>query len=334
MKEIVFHVGSHKTGTTTVQYSLHQAQEQGQLAELGLYYPQAGRIGRNGHHNLVYEIASRTRYRENLGGWDALQQELQDRPEDRIMLSSESLSGYRNSVDLPEKCYALAKALGRRPRVVAYLRPQSAYLESIYAQNAATGYTSLRFERYLLESIAQNAADYGAVLKNWETRFGSCEVFPFQPQPGSTFLEQFFKSVFDIKLPSSIVEVRANDRRGARAVEFARKANEVAAKANWPVAQRQALACKVSEICAVQFPKEPRFSAMDVGLDQLVRQIYQDGNAVLLERYPHLRQIFETPRVPRGGKTACLDLDTGGPALRDAYYQVFQQAMRQILKEA
>lgn len=334
MKEIVFHIGTHKTGTTTVQYSLHQALARGQLAELGLYYPQAGRIGRNGHHNLVYEVASQTRFRENLGGWEALLQELQGRSEDRVVLSSESLSGYRNSPDLPEKCHALAQALGRRARVVAYLRPQSAYLESIYAQNAATGYTSLRFERYLLESIAQRAADYGAVLKNWEARFGACEVFPFQPQPGSTFLAQFFKTIFDISLPEEIAEVRANDRRGARAVEFARKANEVAEKADWPVARRQALVRKVSEICAAQYPNEPRFSAMDAGLDRLVRQIYQDGNAALLERYPHLRQMFETPRAPRGDKAACLDLDTAGPALRDAYYLVFQQAVRQVSKEA
>ena len=327
MKEIIFHIGTHKTGTTSLQHTLHDAGAA--LSGLGVYYPQAGRIGREGHHNLVYELVSGWRFRPALGGWDALEAELRDRDDPVVLISSESLSGYRTHAGIPERCAALARALGRRPRIVACLRPQFAYLESIYAQNAATGYTAMRFERYLLDSIARDAADYGAVLHNWQARFGSCEVFAFRPGPDRPPVAQLLRDVLGIDLPATIPEQRANDRRGVRAVEFARKTTEIQEHNDEPVAARTALAKRVSDICARMWPNEPRFAAMDGALAKIVQAIFADRNRALFAQYPHLEEPFDAILAGHDRAVNALDLDNAGPNLRREFDNVIFRALRQ-----
>lgn len=328
MAEIVFHIGTHKTGTTTLQRTLHRAQAQGQLAGTGVYYPQAGRSGRDGHHNLVYELASRWRFNPREGGWDDLEAELRDRPEPVVLISSESLSGYRGHPEIAERCAALAAALDRRPRVVAWLRPQFAYLESIYAQNAATGYTWRKFDRYLLDSIAQGAADYRAKLHNWQARFGTCEIHPFLPDPDRLLLAQLFDQVLGIDLPAAVEEQRANDRRGARAVEFARRTTEIQERAGTAMAERTALARQVSEICAGMFPAEPRFAAMDAELARTVQDIFRDANRALFADYPVLEPVFDEILRRHDRVPSALDLDSAGPNLRLEYEAVLCRALR------
>jgi hypothetical protein len=328
MNEIVFHIGTHKTGTTTLQRSLHRVRAQGQLDGLGVYYPDAGRIGRDGHHNLVYELVSRWRFNPALGGWDALEAELKGRDEPVVLVSSESLSGYRAQPEIAERCAALATALNRRPRVVAYLRPQFAFLESIYAQNAATGYTGRKFDRYLLDSIAQGAADYSAVLHNWQQQFGQCEVFAFMPEPGRPLLAQVFDEVLGIALPGTVEELRANDRRGVRAVEFGRRVTEVQERAGAAMALRTALAKRVSDICAGMFPEEPRFAAMDAELAATVQEIFGAANQALFATYPALEPAFAEILRRHDRKPNALDLDSAGPNLRGEYETVLCQALR------
>lgn len=326
MREIVFHIGTHKTGTTSLQHTLHEAREA--LPGLGIYYPQAGRTGREGHHNLVYELVSGWRFRPALGGWDALEAELRDRDEPVVLISSESLSGYRTHAEIPSRCAALAQALGRRPRIVAWLRPQFAYLESIYAQNAATGYTAMRFERYLLDSIARDAADYGAVLHNWQARFGACEVFAFRPAPGQPLVAQMFREALGIELPAGIAEQRANDRRGVRAVEFARKITEIQEQNDEPVAARTVLAKRVSDICARIWPNEPRFAAMDAALATIVQSVFGERNRALFAQYPHLEEAFAAILAGHDRAVNALDLDRAGPNLRREFDGVIFRALR------
>jgi hypothetical protein len=52
--QAIFHIGLPKTGTTTLQNSLHAAR--GVLARQGVLYPSLERFGHLNHHPLILEV--------------------------------------------------------------------------------------------------------------------------------------------------------------------------------------------------------------------------------------------------------------------------------------
>lgn len=65
-RKCFIHIGTHKTGTTSIQHLL--IRNSSALRERGYCYPQAGRLELSpGHHNLAWEISSDHRFRDNYG---------------------------------------------------------------------------------------------------------------------------------------------------------------------------------------------------------------------------------------------------------------------------
>lgn len=89
-KTLHFHIGSHKTATTTLQNAV--AANEDLLARAGLLYPKSGRYF-TGHHPLALQLrdpALRHQPLDSLGDWPALLREIQASPADHILLSSEN----------------------------------------------------------------------------------------------------------------------------------------------------------------------------------------------------------------------------------------------------
>lgn len=61
-KSIYIHIGPHKTGTTTLQFSLFLNKDK--LKKNGILYPDSGIISAKlpGHHNLAWEILGDKRF--------------------------------------------------------------------------------------------------------------------------------------------------------------------------------------------------------------------------------------------------------------------------------
>ena len=55
----VMHIGSHKTGTASLQSMI--ARNETYFADQGLFYPAVGQVG-DGHHNLAWELNGDERY--------------------------------------------------------------------------------------------------------------------------------------------------------------------------------------------------------------------------------------------------------------------------------
>lgn len=136
MARVILHVGTHKTGTTTVQDTLHA--NRALLAQHGVIYPAVGK--HTGHHGLLTDwIALPQAYDLPQGGLQTLQA-LADAHRDRdvtLFLSSEEFSragGAGGSVDM-----AALRAVfdGYEDiRVVCCLRPQWQFLQSVYLEVA------------------------------------------------------------------------------------------------------------------------------------------------------------------------------------------------------
>jgi hypothetical protein len=167
-KTLHFHIGSHKTATTTLQNAL--AANEDLLAGAGLLYPKSGRYF-TGHHPLALQLrdpALRDQPLETLGDWPALLREIQASPADHVLLSSENFEWLQDLSRL--------QGLSRhyRVRVLFYMRSPAGYLESFYNQLVKDLKT--RESRPLESYICEHGLfflDNDRLLRRWSETFGA-----------------------------------------------------------------------------------------------------------------------------------------------------------------
>lgn len=184
-KRIVIHLGPPKTGTTTVQAFLFRTS--GVLAEIGVRYAEAGRLGRDqtfrvrrpsgvrkisgpasAHHLLPWTLLGEVEGLSSGSVWNQLLDEIAGCPEPTIVISSEAFSRLKKYHI--EEIFELVKQHDVMP--VAYLRRPMSRMISDYTQRVKSGLCHstfaefLRTERCLLEI-------YDGFIETWESVFGS-----------------------------------------------------------------------------------------------------------------------------------------------------------------
>ena len=181
-KLLYLHIGLHKTATTTIQAGLKLNIEK--LLEDGYCYPRSGLIG-DAQHNLVWEVAQgdvlpwdfvaeRTRFNAEHGGFGALVSELRESPAERIIISSEAFENLS-----PKRILELKNRLKDYDvRIVVFLRNQSEYYQSAWAQQIKFGLTTDGFSTWIEKTLASpddylaSFGNYKTLLKNWAHVFG------------------------------------------------------------------------------------------------------------------------------------------------------------------
>lgn len=165
-KRCYLHVGTHKTGTTSVQSLL--AEHAHGFAASGLYVPTAGRVSRlGGHHNVAWELNADKRFDAARGTLDDVLAEIAHCAAPRVCLSSEDFEYLH---DRPHGLRRIAdglSAIGYEAVVIVYLRPQAGYAESLYAELVKHGLAQT-FDAFL-----------DTILTTGEYRFADCWRFAF-----------------------------------------------------------------------------------------------------------------------------------------------------------
>lgn len=157
VEEVWLHIGSAKSGTSSLQKYLHANRDA--LAEQGLAYLSVGK-----RRASINELAiSYNKQRGDLGEICArLNTQIETRPERVAMLSSEMLFGFG-----PDLIHALLPSLkGRALKVLVYLRRQDRYIEAVYLQKSK----NFRFMGTLDDYIRHfkgSGSDYYSVLRPW-----------------------------------------------------------------------------------------------------------------------------------------------------------------------
>jgi hypothetical protein len=178
------HVGTHKTGTTSVQ-NLLTANER-MFAERGLYVPRSGRSEeRSGHHNLAWELNDDRRFDAARGTLADTLREIAEHRSPRVCLTSEDFEYLH---DRPHELRQLADGLGRigyRAAVIVFLRPQADYAESLYAELVKHG-LRLPFDAFLDTIVATGefvfndrwrfTFDYERLLDDFAATFGPAQI--------------------------------------------------------------------------------------------------------------------------------------------------------------
>lgn len=133
MKQVYIHIGPPKTGTTTIQHSLHKNRDK--LIENGVYVPRTGSMpDKAHHHNLGWELIKAEKFNQSYGTWRGLLEEISKIEASKIVLSSE---GFIRCTD--DNIRAIKDYLQDYDiYIVFYARRQDKKIQSQWAQGAKT----------------------------------------------------------------------------------------------------------------------------------------------------------------------------------------------------
>ncbi|MEL6550704.1 MAG: glycosyltransferase family 2 protein [Pseudomonadota bacterium] len=175
-KDVVLHIGLHKTGTTFLQRSLLAHRDR--LEEIGFIIPRAGlpkpnartvrADGFNGHSGLLRPLRVRVPAEENT--WNALMAECAISNAQKVLITSENLLApfHHNRIKILRKLANRLRCF-RSVRVIAILRRPDRWIESLYGERLVQG------EAEGAMTAGEFAADFGPRLLDFQSMFGPLE---------------------------------------------------------------------------------------------------------------------------------------------------------------
>jgi hypothetical protein len=172
MRKCFLHIGTHKTGTTSLQAML--AARYDELQQHGFLYPRAGRGPTAAHHNIAMELSGATRFRSDLGTIEDLINEI-DGTQNHIVLSSEEFCSTAYQPEFMDFVARLQQS-GLDVSLVVYFRNQIDFMRSAYFEFLKDG-SELTLNEFL-----------PAVLAN-----------PVSSRPGSIFYHQLLDCLSEMK---------------------------------------------------------------------------------------------------------------------------------------
>jgi hypothetical protein len=308
--EIIFHIGTHKTGTTSIQNYLFDNKLE--LEMDGVLYPSSGCTNTKAHHNLVYQSVGSWKYKESFGGWGELKDEILNHGAKKVIISAENFSGYYRKNKILDDIKFLCKELDANPVIIACIRPQVEYIDSIYSQNCATGYETKKYKKYLLSSLANPAFDFEQLLGRWFDEFSDVRLVDYAKV--KDFGIDYFFSTIGCDFPGSLAGKNRmlNTRRSAHVVEFCRKAGEILNGVKGVSAEdKHAVVLRVAKATSMKFDATEPFSGMDQEEFNLINCIFKIKNDAFFKKRDIDKDIvssFDSVQF-KGEKKNVLELD-------------------------
>jgi hypothetical protein len=147
------HIGPPKTGTSALQGALHNSREA--MAKHGVEYAGAVR-----HSRLAMMAAAYTKIpdgypRDAYRRWELLAESVRDSTSSRVILSSETLAGMRDS-----KVHAFVESLGGPVHVALTMRPMASVLASRWQQSVQDE-LPLSYDEWLEQTFPQTSGGHG-----------------------------------------------------------------------------------------------------------------------------------------------------------------------------
>lgn len=168
MAALYIHIGTHKTGTTTIQHALQESsKKQGQQASwLYTNTPRCSpefMLAKSFNDNLVAKWSSELNKLQK-PAWQ----------NKKVVMSYEGFSGTPNNGY--ENSFIVASMLRKATKqhnvkIILYLRRQDDFFESMYTQEIHQG-SSLSFEQFMSHIDPSIALNYHRIIKDWQACFG------------------------------------------------------------------------------------------------------------------------------------------------------------------
>ncbi|MFL9806333.1 hypothetical protein AB6D40_022780 [Vibrio cyclitrophicus] len=250
MKKIVLHIGSHKTGSTSIQNIM--ADNYNVLVDSGVDYLKELCIWGVAHHSLGWCMQNDfvsvqqwdKRFSKEKGVILDFVDVIKKSDQNKILISTETLFPITDYSKL--KYFHSLLKYDYDFEVVVYLREQSSFLYSWYSELVTAWYAKNTLPFDLFVEQCQYPVNYCEVLEKWGDIFGedSVRVFSFKESvKGNGLVEHFFSNVlpevplerivydsafFNVSLvPEAIEIVREYNKRGVSDEERKNKIEEL-----------------------------------------------------------------------------------------------------------
>lgn len=295
MTTVYCHIGTHKTGTTSIQHALRRGlRREGERGAGFLNLPL--RHTRAFMATDSYDEALVTKQRALLDA--GIQALMSDGPlPQNLVISWEGFSGrasqgYRNSATAAAMLRSVLQDFD--VRIVVYLRRQDDFAESMYTQTIHEG-SSQTFPTFFAQFNEQGFLDYDRFLADFEQRFGTDNILvrSYGHASGKGLLQDFEDA-------TGVTFMDAAGNEAPQNRSYSRAALEIARVTNGHLSNRQ---CKqLRKILQKQLPK-PVGSAFEF-LSMTERQAYLEqcaaSNQAVADRYfsGDVRALFAPPQEP------------------------------------
>ncbi len=167
--KIFLHIGTHKTGTTSLQVFLRESENA--LARQGILVPDSGSPkGKSynvscGHHELAWYLLGKHNTNSD-ASWTALSSEIAQYNGEKVVVSAEAFDNLTTSHIVRIKKYLS----GHDIYPVIYLRNPLSYMVSAYKQRIKMGTYSGTLRKYFKEHI--DNVDYEKLVGAWISELG------------------------------------------------------------------------------------------------------------------------------------------------------------------
>lgn len=154
MRLLYVHIGTHKTGTTSIQWYLNQHARR--LRGYGFHVPRAGRISRDlaGHHNVAWTALGDGRAQPRHGDIASLLAELEAARALRAIVSSEDLEFLADRPGDLTRFEARIRGAGWTPVYLVFLRSPGNYALSVFEELRKHG-NPVQFDAFSGQVLAQ-----------------------------------------------------------------------------------------------------------------------------------------------------------------------------------
>jgi hypothetical protein len=306
--DLVLHIGSGKTGTSSIQYFLRDNRER--LGELGYLYPKSP--GRARHVRLGLFIqpddtldgfitwhrqraASPAAFRKSFRR--RLIREINESGQSRVLFSDEGLYGSPKAA--LRRLRRFVEPIAGGIRLVVYLRRQDDHLVSRYQQVVKVGETK-RLAEWVQEPEHSDTYDYDRRLRTWERLLEPDEFvvrrFERDSFVDGSLLQDFLDAAgIDARAKDMVQAPSRNASLDAEAVEFLRAYNILRVEdegARVGLIDNRALVTRLAEVST-----GPILTLPTPLLDRFMAQ-WQEANQAVARRYLYDASgvLFRTPR--------------------------------------
>jgi len=286
MTDLYIHVGTHKTGTTTIQHALRDTSRA--IPEKDWTY--------SGTTPTSKEIMRAKQYDKTLV--QRLNIELQSlmqraRSADKVILSTETLSGlptdgYRNS----KVVYSMLRDATTQydVKIIIFLRRQDSFVESMYTQMIHQG-EALEFDRFLTQYDSPDALDYSRMLNDFRACFGDQNLIvrSYHKSSETGLLIDFAEIIGSKSLRSS--------KQGDKNPSYSRHALEIAKVCNRSLDQGRKLQLRRALQATMAKKRREPFSYFSADQRAGFLNRYEGSNRDVANRYfgGDLESLFPTP---------------------------------------
>ncbi len=307
---LFLHIGTEKTGTTTLQTMFAENRET--LSNAGLLYPYTpGPVNHVGSALYALDLEDRPDLRAALGLHTAdqlaayrdafvarLSQEAHASHCGALLISNEHLSSRLTQQAQIERLVHGLRQVTPTIRVVVYLRPQYELAPSWYSTSIKSGNT---------EPFSPPLGDgnyfynYDKLLRNWEAVVSqgniTVRLFDRAGFVGGNLIDDFFAAIGQHRPGGLIVPSDKNTSLDAQTLEFLRLANK---HVPWFVngAQNSYRPALLQTVEAISGSSSPIADAITLGR---IDAVFRDSNRRVAERYfPGMKDLFPsfTPSQP------------------------------------